>query len=164
MNSKSYNQAVKDYSDRLFRFILKNLSKDVETARDIVQNCYEALWKNKANVEVSKAKSYLFQVAHNQIIDVYRKSGRMLYVENYHENAISDAPKTNDQKEIMHKVLEQLPSLQRSMILLKDYEGYSYAEIAEIINVTEGQVKINLFRARRKLKEIIQSPKKTKAS
>jgi RNA polymerase sigma-70 factor (ECF subfamily) len=156
MNSKSYNQAVKDYSDRLFGFVLKNLNKDVETARDIVQNCFEALWNKRSDVSADKAKSFLFQVAHNQVVDVYRKSGRMLYVANYHENAISDAPSTNDNKEIMHKALETLPSMQRSMILLKDYEGYSYAEIAKIIQVTEGQVKINLFRARKKLKELIQ--------
>ncbi len=163
MNIKSYNQAVKDFSDRLLRFILKNLNKDVETARDIVQNCYEALWKNKDNVSNEKIKSFLFQVAHNQVIDVYRKSGRMLYVEDYHENALSTVASVNDHKEIMHRALTLLPTLQRSMILLKDYEGYSYTEIAEIINVTEGQVKINLFRARKKLKEIIQSPQKSKA-
>ena len=163
MNTKSYNKAVNDYSDRLFGFILKNLNKDVETARDIVQNCFEALWNKKADVSSDKAKSYLFQVAHNQIVDVYRKGGRMLYVEEYHENAISDTPKTNDHKEIMHKVLAELSTLQRSMILLKDYEGYTYAEIAKIIDVTEGQVKINLFRARKKLKEIISSNQNKKA-
>lgn len=163
MNTKSYNQAVKDFSDRLLRFILKNLNKDVETARDIVQNCYEALWKNKDNVSNEKIKSFLFQVAHNQVIDVYRKSGRMLYVEDYHENALITVASVNDHKEIMHRALTLLPTLQRSMILLKDYEGYSYTEIAEIINVTEGQVKINLFRARKRLKEIIQSPQKSKA-
>jgi len=163
MNSKSYNQAVKDYSDRLYGFILKNLNKDVETAKDIVQNCFEALWNKRADVPSAKAKSYLFQVAHNQIVDVYRKGGRMLYVEDYHENAISNAPATNEHKEIMHKVLLELPTPQRSMVLLKDFEGYSYAEIAQIINVTEGQVKINLFRARKKLKEIISSSQNKKA-
>ncbi len=163
MNLKSYNQAVNDYSDRLFGFVLKNLNKDVETARDIVQNCFEALWNKRADVSTDKAKSYLFQVAHNQVIDVYRKSGRMLYVEDYHENVISDTPSTNDYKEIMHKVLAQLPTLQRSMVLLKDYEGYSYAEIAKITNVTEGQVKINLFRARKKLKDLLNSSKNKKA-
>ncbi len=163
MNSKSYNQAVQDYSDRLYRFIIKNLNKDVETARDIVQNCFESLWKKRKDVSPEKVKSFLFQVAHNQIIDVYRKSGRMLYVENYHENALSDAPRTNDTKELMHKVLEQLPSIQRSMILLKDYEGYSYAEIAEIIQVSEGQVKINLFRARKKIKNLLKSNQNTQA-
>lgn len=163
MNAKSYNQAVNDYSDRLFRFILKNLNKDVETARDIVQNCFEALWKNKEKVDVAKAKPYLFQVAHNQVVDVYRKSGRMLYVENYKENDLSTLPEENDQREIMHRALQTLPTMQRSMMLLKDYEGYSYAEIANILEVNEGQVKINLFRARKKLKEIISSPQNKEA-
>lgn len=163
MNPKSYNQAVNDYSDRLFRFVLKNLNKDVETARDIVQNCFEALWKKRADVAPAKAKPFLFQVAHNQIVDVYRKSGRMLYVENYKENDLSISPSQNDQREIMHRALQTLPSIQRSMMLLKDYEGYSYAEIAKMLSVTEGQVKINLFRARKKLKELISSPQNKKA-
>lgn len=163
MNAKSYNQAVNDYSDRLFRFILKNLNKDVETSRDIVQNCFEALWKNKGKVEPLKAKSYLFQVAHNQIIDVYRKSGRMLYVENYAESDLKSSAETNDAKEIMHRALQTLPSLQRSMMLLKDYEGYSYSEIANILGINVGQVKINLFRARKKLKELLLSPQNKKA-
>ena len=163
MNAQSYNQAVNDYSDRLFRFILKNLNKDVETARDIVQNCYEALWKNKENVVPAKAKPFLFQVAHNQVVDIYRKGGRMLYVENYKETDLRTAPSENDKREIMHRALQTLPTMQRSMVLLKDYEGYSYAEIAEILDVNEGQVKINLFRARKKLKEIIRSPKNKEA-
>lgn len=163
MNAKSYNQAVNDYSDRLFGFVLKNLNRDVETARDIVQNCFEALWKKKDSVAIAKAKPFLFQVAHNQIVDVYRKSGRMLYVENYNENDLSILPEDNDQKEIMHRALQTLPSMQRSMMLLKDYEGYSYAEIADMLKVKEGQVKINLFRARKKLKELLTTPLNKKA-
>lgn len=163
MNAKSYNQAVNDYSDRLLRFILKNLNKDVETARDIVQNCFEALWKNRANVEVKKTKPFLFQVAHNQIVDVYRTSGRMLYIEHYKENDLSTSPEQNDEREIMHRTLQSLPTLQRSMMLLKDYEGYSYSEIADILEVSEGQVKINLFRARKKIKEMMSSPQNKKA-
>ena len=163
MNTKSYNQAVTDYSDRLLRFILKNLHKDMETARDIVQNCYEALWKNRENVMKEKAKSFLFQVAHNQVVDVYRKSGRILLVEDYHENALTHHDVNNDAKEILHAALLRLSVHQRSMILLKDYEGYSYAEIAHILNTNESQVKINLFRARKKLKDIILEPQKSKA-
>jgi RNA polymerase sigma-70 factor (ECF subfamily) len=49
------------------------------------------------------------------------------------------------------------------MILLKDYEGYSYAEIANILEVNEGQVKINIFRARKKLKALILSPQQNAA-
>jgi len=163
MNAKSYNQTIDSIADRLFRFVVKNLNKDVETARDIVQNSLEVLWKNKAAVPFEKAKAYLFQVAYHQIIDVYRKQGRLLYVDNHHENDLSISPDLNDQREIMHRVLQTLPSMQRSMIMLKDYEGYSYAEIANILEVNEGQVKINIFRARKKLKALILSPQQNAA-
>ena len=87
----------------------------------------------------------------------------MLYVENHQENELQVAAQNNDHKELMHRVLASLPSLQRSMMLLKDYEGYSYAEIANILSITEGQVKINLFRARKKMKDLLQTPQNTNA-
>lgn len=163
MDLISYNQAVSDYADSLLRYILKNINRDMETAKDIVQNCYEALWKNREQVAVEKCKSFLFTVAHHQIIDRYRKSGRMLYVEDYHENDLRQYQHGQlEQKEILHLALMKLGALQRSMVLLKDYEGYSYVEIALMVGVTEGQVKINLFRARKKLQEIIGSSPKVK--
>jgi len=136
----------------------------MENSRDIVQNCFEALWKNIQNVPEAKAKSYLFQVAHNQIVDVYRKSGRMLYVENYHENALSSSDKSYDEKHLLNVAFDKLPALQKSMILLKDFEGYSYAEIGDILKLTQAQVKINLFRARKKLKTIVEQTLKIEAS
>lgn len=163
MNEKSYNRCVQVYADRLLRFIVKNI-QNVESSKDIVQNCFEALWKNKEKVSEEKVKSYLFQVAHNQIVDVYRKGGRMLYVENYHENSLATSEESFDEKHLLNLAFNKLPTNQKNMILLKDYEGYSYAEIGEIMNLNQGQVKINLFRARKKLKKIVEQSLKIQAS
>jgi len=158
VNPKSYNQIVQTYADRLLRYALKYLNNQIEIAEDIVQNCFEALWKKRADVPEEKAKSYLFQVAHNQIVDSYRKSGRMVYQAEVDDTGYKH--EILEWKDLLDKALAQLNLMQRSMILLKDYEGYSYSEIAEITNSTVGQVKINLFRARKKLKLALQ--KKTK--
>ncbi len=56
-------------------------------------------------------------------------------------------------KEILEKCLEVLPHVQRSILLLRDLEGYDYKEIGEILDLTESQVKVYLFRARQKLKD-----------
>ena len=61
----------------------------------------------------------------------------------------------SDLKEILNEALSRLPEIQKTVILLRDYEGYDYAEIGEITNLTESQVKVYIFRARTFLKNYI---------
>ena len=58
--------------------------------------------------------------------------------------------------EILHEALDKLPEIQKTVVLLRDYEGYNYAEIAEITTLSESQVKVYIFRARQALKEYIK--------
>jgi RNA polymerase sigma-70 factor (ECF subfamily) len=60
-------------------------------------------------------------------------------------------------KALLDNALSQLNELQRSAILLRDYEGYSYLEIGDILDLNESQVKIQIFRGRKKLQNIIGS-------
>ena len=57
----------------------------------------------------------------------------------------------------MNKTLDQLSEIQRTVILLRDYEGYDYEEIGKITDLKESQVKVYIFRARKKLKQILVS-------
>jgi len=63
----------------------------------------------------------------------------------------------SDVGEVLNKAIEKLPAVQRSVILLRDYEGYSYDEISEITGLSEAQVKVYIYRARVYLKEYIGS-------
>ncbi len=154
MNVKEYNQAVDLYSDNVFRFILKNI-RDEERARDIVQDSYEKLWRNAENVNSEKVKSYLFTTAYHTMIDVLRKEKRQTYMEDYqipedvHDNQYSDL------KEILDEAVKRLPEIQRTVILLRDYEGYSYKEIGDVTLLSEAQVKVYIYRARVFLKNYI---------
>ena len=60
-------------------------------------------------------------------------------------------------KELIDKSLDQLPELQKSIILLRDLEGYDYKEIGEILDLSESQVKVYLFRGRQKIKETLKN-------
>jgi RNA polymerase sigma-70 factor (ECF subfamily) len=60
-----------------------------------------------------------------------------------------------DLNEILHKALDLLPEQQKSSVMLRDYEGYSYKEIGEITGLSEAQVKINIYRGRVALKNFI---------
>ena len=154
MNVKEYNQAVDLYSDNVFRFILKNIS-DEERARDIVQDSYEKLWRNAENVNSEKVKSYLFTTAYHTMIDVLRKEKRQTYMEDYQIPENVHDEQYSDLKEILNEAVKRLPEIQRTVILLRDYEGYSYKEIGDVTSLSEAQVKVYIYRARVFLKNYI---------
>ncbi len=154
MNVKEYNQSVDLYSDNVFRFILKNL-KDEERSRDVVQDSYEKLWRNAENVNFDKVKSYLFTTAYHTMIDVLRKDKRQSYMEDYQVPEDVHDEQYSDLAEILNVAVKQLSDIQRTVILLRDYEGYSYKEIGDITSLTEAQVKVYIYRARVFLKNYI---------
>lgn len=154
MNSKDYNQAVDLYSDNVYRFILKNI-RDEERARDIVQDSYEKLWRNADNVNSEKVKSYLFTTAYHTMIDVIRKEKRQTYLEDYQIPEDVHDEQYSDLKEVLDEAVKRLPDIQRNVILLRDYEGYSYKEIGDVTSLSEAQVKVYIYRARVFLKNYI---------
>jgi RNA polymerase sigma factor (sigma-70 family) len=157
MTPKEYNETVDVWADGVYRFIRKSLKSD-DDARDIVQNAFEILWKNHENVQFDKAKSYLFSTAYHNMIDHIRKHKRMDYVEEIDEAAKGGTAEVQvDVKEAIEKALQKLPDVQKNCVLLRDYEGYSYEEIGEMLSLTESQVKVYIFRARQSLKEYLVS-------
>ena len=154
MITEEYNQAVDLYSDAIFRFVLKNC-RDEDKAKDVVQDTYEKLWKNHKNVNFSKVKSYLFSTAYHTLIDSIRRDKKRGSWEEVKEKELSHSNSYSDLNEILHQALEQLPEKQKMVVLLRDYEGYAYNEISEITGLTESQVKVYIFRARKFLKTYI---------
>ena len=154
MTVKEYNRSVEEYADALYRFIRADL-KDGERANDIVQDSYEKLWRHVAEIEFSVVKSWLFTTAYHAMIDIIRKEKRLIPLEPDIEREMIWEPQYSDLNEILHQALERLPEQQRTSVLLRDYEGYSYKEISEITGQTEASVKINIYRARIALKNYI---------
>jgi len=130
---------------------------DQETAKDIVQDCFEKLWLKRETVEGNKAKSYLFTAAYNTMIDKKRKDKRMDFVETIPSHSISSNLGNPDLQEILHTALNTLPEIQKTVVILRDYEGYSYEEVGEITGLNASQVKVYIFRARVTLKNHIGS-------
>ncbi|MBL7742481.1 MAG: RNA polymerase sigma factor [Chitinophagaceae bacterium] len=154
MTEREYNECVRTYADNVYRFILKNL-KHEEDARDVVQTSFEKMWRNRDEIDPSKSKSYLFTVAYHQMIDHIRKVKRIQLKEEFSEQTrVQDRPASN-LKKVLEEALSRLSETQRSLVLLKDYEGYSYDEIGQIMGLSESQVKVYLHRARVQLKEYL---------
>ena len=147
MTVKEYNNAVREFGDHVYRFIYRSL-KDSHRADDIVQDTYEKLWRCVTEIEFSAVKSWLFTSAYNRMIDVIRKDSRLVGVDHYDDRDLYAEESSSDLNEILHRALERLPAAQRSVILLRDYEGYSYNEIAGITGLSEAQVKTYIFRGR----------------
>lgn len=150
-----YNKSVDEFSDRIFRYILKQI-KDSELAKDIVQESYAKLWENVSKIEYPKAKSWLFRTAYHTMIDMIRKRKYEFKVESMPESSHNES--YSDLKYWLDKALASLPEIQRSAILLRDYEGYHYQEIGEILSLSESQVKVYIYRGRIALKEFIGNP------
>jgi len=156
MTEKEYNECVTNHADNVYRFILKNLRHE-EDARDVVQTAFEKLWRSRQEVAAVKSKSYLFTVAYHQMIDHLRKIKRVQLRDEFSEMAKVQERPAQHLKKILEEALARLNETQRSLVMLKDYEGYSYDEIGQITGLTESQVKVYLHRARIQLKNYLVS-------
>lgn len=159
MTIGEYNQAVEAYADNLYRFILKNL-KDAAMAEDIIQDTFEKLWIKLEEVSALKVKSYLFTSAYHTMIDYIRKEKRNMSVDPSTIMQESEDDQYFDLGEVLERAMENLPSDQKAVVMLRDYEGYSYKEIAGITGLSEAQVKVYIYRARVYLKGYIGSMEK----
>tara|TARA_B110000503_G_scaffold119090_1_gene180605 strand:+ start:1482 stop:1967 length:486 start_codon:yes stop_codon:yes gene_type:complete len=156
MTVKEYNKIVGLYSDNVFRFILKNI-RDEEKAKDIVQDSFVKLWQKVEEVEFEKSKSYLFTTAYRTMIDMIRRDKKQGNWEEVSEQSYSHQKQYTGLNEVLQLALAKLSDTQRSVVMLRDYEGYDYNEIGEITGLSLSQVKVYIFRARKVLKDYLVS-------
>jgi RNA polymerase sigma factor (sigma-70 family) len=155
MTVNEYNTSVDLYSDNLYRFILKHV-KDRDVANDIVQDTYEKLWLKVNDTESTNAKSYMYTTAYRTMIDYTRRAKKQEGFDmDKHTDGFETKQVNSDLKAILNQALDTLPEIQKAVVLLRDYEGYEYREIAETTDLSESQVKVYIFRARQSLKNYI---------
>ncbi|NBB89093.1 MAG: sigma-70 family RNA polymerase sigma factor [Bacteroidetes bacterium] len=159
MNAKTYNRIVDNYADGLYRYLLKNMQSPAN-AEDVVQTTFCRLWENREQIDLDRVKIWLFTVGHRLMIDAFRRQKPTTPVLPLHLES-EDQEGRWELKELLNKALDHLPSIQRQLVTLRDYEGYAYSELAEITNLSESQVKVYLFRARRKLRLLLKSQEET---
>jgi len=156
MTVEEYNSSVDAHADNLYRFVLKNLKQDA-MARDIIQDTFEKLWMKLEEVSALKVKSYLFTTAYHTMIDYIRKENRNTVVDPGTITGETGTEYYSDLGEVLERAIGNLPENQKAVVMLRDYEGYSYREIAEITGLSESQVKVYIYRARVYLKGYIGS-------
>lgn len=154
MTLEDYNRCVELHADGVFRFVLKHI-KDRDASKDIVQDSFEKMWRKLDSIESEKAKTYLFTTAYHTLIDHTRKEKKKTDLSEVNFNQHAHSKQYSDLKEILNKALELLPEIQKTVLLLRDHEGYDYTEIGKITGLNESQVKVYIFRARTFLKNYI---------
>jgi RNA polymerase sigma factor (sigma-70 family) len=156
MTSEEFNTIVDLYADNVYRFIFKNI-RDKDKAEDIIQDTFEKLWRKVAEIDFSKSKSYLFTAAYHTMIDVVRRDKKQVRIDSIKRSFFYESTEYTGAKDIIDKAVLNLTEVQRSVVMLRDYEGYSYKEITEITGLSEDQVKVYIYRARVYLKEHLKS-------
>ena len=132
--------------------------RDEDEARDVVQDTFEKVWLKASEVSFEKAKSYLFTTAYRIMLERIRKKKRQEPI----DTSLRLVPSTSkdpefDLRRVLNEAIAKLPEDQRSVVMLRDYEGYSYEEIGQITGLNESQVKVYIFRARVFLKNYLVS-------
>lgn len=158
MQEISFRNDILPLKDKLYRLALR-ITLDSAEAEDIVQDTMIRVWNKRDEWErFDSVEAYCLTVARNLAIDRSQKM-ESLHAELNAE--IQELPGTlqpdeqleqQEQLKLIHRLINDLPEKQRTMLQLRDVEEKSYKEIAEIMQLTEEQVKVNLFRARQRIK------------
>lgn len=159
MQEISFRDDILPLKDKLFRLALR-ITFDRAEAEDVVQDTMIRVWNKREEwTQFGSIEAYCLTVAKNLAIDRSQKKEAQnveLTSEMEEESEISgpyDQLVNNERMSIIHRLINELPEKQRLIMQLRDIEGESYKEIAKILNLTEEQVKVNLFRARQKVKQ-----------
>ena len=156
-----YQQAITQHRQRIFSFAHYSL-RAKEDAEDVTQEVFIKLWQHWQKIDHSKLGGWLMRVAHNAVIDHVRKqkpSKEALdhYVEVDEQSGANHEEDQIDQQQFKRQLLRCIKSLDdpfRSIIIMRDVQGMSYAEIQSTLDMSDSQVKVYLHRARRKLREV----------
>ena len=156
MTRAEYNDNIQYWSGNVLRFAVWNCG-DRMRGEDAMQEAFARLWEIKEQVSVEKGLGFLLTVARRYLVDCFRHDA---VVAKAHAEMAQTAETTTEQKgyslsDEMLEALNSLPEVQRSIIQLRDVDGYSYKEIAQMLDLSDQQVQVYLFRARTNMKKYL---------
>ena len=154
----SFQNTVLPLSDRLFRLALRITMNRAE-AEDVVQDTLLRVWERRSEWEqIDSLEAFAIATCRNRALDVAKLAGRNTVPLDKVEGKHLPAPnaqlslEAREQLSIVRRLMDSLPELQRTIMHLRDIEGKTYGEIAEVLGISETQVKVYLHRARSKVR------------
>ena len=160
MTARDFNSSVVTLIAMLFRYAYRFL-EDRDEAQDAVQEVFVKLWRMRDQMkDVRNIEAFAVRITRNYCLDqIKTKHTVSLDVNDYFKNRISDMSDPQEQLEKsdtmkeLGRLVRELPEPQRSVIRMRDVEGYSNEEVGEILGLTPGNVRVVLSRARKKIRE-----------
>ncbi|GAB4499437.1 MAG: RNA polymerase sigma factor [Saprospiraceae bacterium] len=161
MNQSVFQQHIFPIRHKLFRFALR-ITGSVHEAEDVVQEVMEKVWKSSAeqSENVQNWEAWCMTLTRNRSLDKARSQSLRrttpLDILNERSNGTMNQASTVENRDLANKVksmMQELPEKQRLVMHLRDIEELTYEEIAEVLNISLDQVKVNLHRARKAIRE-----------
>ena len=157
--SPTYEELYTANHERVFRLALRIVS-DEELAKDIAQEVHIKCWKNRESLEkVENPAAWILRVTRNLAIDKIRARRHtsdlddVAYAAPSRDITPDRAAEVEHMMQLLKSLVETLPEKQRVIFHLREIEGLKYKEISEVIDVTIDEIKVNLFRARKKIRQ-----------
>jgi len=161
MTAEEFKNKVIPFSKKLYPMIFRIL-RDEEETRDALQDLMVKLWNKKYDLEkCGNLSAYMITVAKNYSLDLLKKK-RPSRIGEHEEHKIINLetndlmPETKEKYEQVHIIIEQLPEKFRSIIRLRDIDGFSFAEIKEMTGFEVPYLRVILSRARLKVKQEVE--------
>lgn len=163
MDIREFKIQVFPLKNKLFR-LARRLLEDFEDAQDIVQEVFIKLWNLREKLDEYRSVEALAVVmTRNMCLDKLKtKKYTVENLDNLKEQPSELQPDTTDLSEVVkriHVIIKTLPEQQQTIVQLRDIEGYDFEEIAGILNMNENAVRVNLSRARKRIREILINQK-----
>lgn len=160
MQKEEFLHIVLPLKDKLYR-LAKRLLVSHDEAEDAVQEVYLKLWNGKENIKkYNKPEAFAMTMTKNYCLDRL-KSKQASNLTVVHQNYKNHDARTEDQFEakdgvgLVFEIMKQLPEQQRIILQLRDVEEYEYSEIAEVMDMNETAIRVNLSRARKTVREAL---------
>jgi len=159
MSRDEFQRTVLPLRDKLFRFSFRFLMNR-EDAYDVVQDVMLKFWEQGTRMaEIQNVEAWCMTMIRNRSLDQLKRKGRQnssIEEEFQHPSYQHHPAQQLEQKEALEKVkvqIDLLPMNQRTVLELRELQGKSYQEIAEVLDMDISLVKVSLHRARKKLRE-----------
>lgn len=159
MTAKDFKIQVLPVSNKLLRFAIQFL-KDEEQAKDVVQDVFLKLWQKRDELEkIDSIEAFAMRMVRNRCLDIIRLNRsvpvedtkiRHLHEEKTDPDLQMDLSET---AQLVRNVITTLPELQKQVMWLRDIEQLEYEEIAEITEMEINTIRVNLSRARKKVRD-----------
>lgn len=165
-NHQAFNKLIGRWQDRIHHFAYRYFANNDDAAEITQKTFIKAYQKLNTLEDAGKFGSWLYRIANNLCLDELKRVGRKRSTslealktapQSETERAADSALMRNEAIVLLHKALLQLPNEQRMVVIMKEYEGLTFREIAEILDESENTIKSRLYYGLRALRKTFDS-------